>query len=383
MSRVAHRSRGQVQPRFRPLNGLDSDPNRLGTALELAGTILASSVSTQTDSEEETTLNAKTLVAAALLPFALSLSANPPSEEFRTPDEPVVAGPVSEEGRTPHQPFQFEGDEWASHQDFIDAGRRCQTFHPDAETMAELEEDFLFQLSQRPDSAFEALFTSPTYVNVYFHVIRKGTGISNGDVTTTMINNQMTVLNNAYAGMGVSFQLISVDRTTNATWYTMSPGSTAEAQAKAALRKGTADDLNIYTANPGGGLLGWATFPSSYAGAKSKDGVVLLYSSLPGGTASPYNLGDTGTHEVGHWMGLYHTFQGGCSQTAGDYVSDTPAEKSAASGCPTGRDTCPTLSGLDPIKNFMDYTDDSCMNTFSAGQVSRMRAQWDAYRSGK
>ena len=203
-----------------------------------------------------------------------------------------------------------------------------------------------------------------------------------GDVTTTMINNQMTVLNNAYAGMGVKFQLISVDRTTNSTWYTMSPGSTAEAQAKAALRKGTADDLNIYTANPGGGLLGWATFPSSYAGAKSKDGVVLLYSSLPGGTASPYNLGDTGTHEVGHYLGLYHTFQNGCTST-GDYVSDTPAEKTAASGCPTGRDSCPTMSGLDPIKNFMDYTDDSCMNVFSGGQVSRMRAQWDAYRAGK
>jgi hypothetical protein len=321
-------------------------------------------------------LNAKPLLAVLALPFALTLLAAPPAheEDYKRPDE--ATAPVGE-------PFFFEGEEWQSQEDFVQAGRRCQTFHPDAETMAELEEEFLFELSQRPDSAFESLFTSPTYVNVYFHVIRKGTGVSNGDVTTTMINNQMTVLNNAYAGVGVKFQLISVDRTTNATWYTMSPGSTAEANAKAALRKGTADDLNIYTANPGGGLLGWATFPSSYAGAKSKDGVVLLYSSLPGGTAAPYNLGDTGTHEVGHWMGLYHTFQGGCSQTAGDYVSDTPAEKTAASGCPTGRDTCPTLSGLDPIRNFMDYTDDSCMNTFSSGQVSRMRAQWDAYRSGK
>jgi len=321
-------------------------------------------------------LNAKPLLAVLALPFALTLLAAPPAheEDYKRPDE--ATAPVGE-------PFFFEGEEWQSQEDFVQAGRRCQTFHPDAETMAELEEEFLFELSQRPDSAFESLFTSPTYVNVYFHVIRKGTGVSNGDVTTTMINDQMTILNNAYAGVGVKFQLISVDRTTNATWYTMSPGSTAEANAKAALRKGTADDLNIYTANPGGGLLGWATFPSSYAGAKSQDGVVLLYSSLPGGSAAPYNLGDTGTHEVGHWMGLYHTFQGGCSQTAGDYVSDTPAEKTAASGCPTGRDTCPTLSGLDPIRNFMDYTDDSCMNTFSSGQVSRMRAQWDAYRAGK
>ena len=320
-------------------------------------------------------MNAKPLLAALFLPVALTAFGAPQAheEEFQRPDESAPAADM----------FHFEGTEWSTQEDFVRSGHRCQTFHPDAETMAELEEDFLFQLSQRPDSAFESLFTSPTYVNVYFHVIRKGTGVSNGDVTTTMINNQMTVLNNAYAGVGVKFQLISVDRTTNSTWYTMSPGSAAEANAKAALRKGTADDLNIYTANPGGGLLGWATFPSSYAGAKSKDGVVLLYSSLPGGTAAPYNLGDTGTHEVGHWMGLYHTFQGGCSATAGDYVSDTPAEQSAASGCPTGRDTCPSLAGLDPIRNFMDYTDDSCMNTFSSGQVSRMRAQWDAYRSGK
>ena len=131
-------------------------------------------------------MNAKTILAAALLPFALSLSlsANPPTEEIRTPDDPGVGTVVSEENRTPEEPFAFEGDEWTSHQAFIDAGRRCQTFHPDAETMAALEEDFLFQLSQRPQSDFEALFTNPTYVNVYFHVISKGTGVSNGDVTT-------------------------------------------------------------------------------------------------------------------------------------------------------------------------------------------------------
>jgi hypothetical protein len=259
--------------------------------------------------------------------------------------------------------------------------RRCMTVEPDAATRAAIDKKLNETRLRREAQGFAEL-TSGT-IDVYFHVINRGAGIANGDIPQSQIDAQINVLNDAYAPWGWSFNLVSVDRTTKTTWYTMSPGSNAERQAKTALRRGTADDLNIYSANPGGGLLGWATFPSSYASRPWDDGVVILYSSVPGGSAVPYDEGDTATHEVGHWMGLYHTFQGGCAKkaTGGDAVADTPAEKSPAFGCPVGRNTCRS-SGLDPIENFMDYTDDACMFEFTSGQDARMDALFTTYRFG-
>ncbi|MGY1717387.1 zinc metalloprotease [Geodermatophilus sp. SYSU D01106] len=205
---------------------------------------------------------------------------------------------------------------------------------------------------------------------------------------------QVAVLNDAYAGTGAAapspdspFRFVydpaDTDYVADPAWAALEPGSREERAAKTALREGGPATLNVYVAPIGGGLLGYATFPQSAKGGQLwRDGVVILDESMPGGTAAPYNEGDTGTHEVGHWLGLFHTFQGGCTGP-GDHVPDTPAEAGPAFECEAdaGRDSCPRDPGLDPITNFMDYTEDFCMNTFSAGQVARMSNAWEAYRA--
>ncbi|KAH8999404.1 Metalloprotease [Lactarius akahatsu] len=218
-------------------------------------------------------------------------------------------------------------------------------------------------------------------VPVHFHVISEDGTPQGGNLTVDSIIDQVNVLNDGFAHSGLSFKLVDITRTVNADWFNnVDLHTTQETLMKRSLRKGGAADLNIYsvgfTDSP---VLGYTTFPFSYSTNPKDDGVVFLYSSVPGGTAEPYNEGKTVTHEVGHWVGLYHTFQGGCGGS-GDHVGDTPAEADPASGCPIGSDTC-SSSGIDPIHNYMDYSDDSCMNQFTPGQIRRLLSQFVIYRS--
>lgn len=261
--------------------------------------------------------------------------------------------------------------------------QRCGTRRPSDEEVKQME-SAVSRARARGPAAPGAAATIPVWV----HVINKGAGFENGDLSDHMVRDQIRVLNDSYNGKtggadsGFEFDLAGITHTTNQDWFeNMVFDLDVELEAKQALRRGGPDTLNLYTVD-GGPYLGWAYYPSilnsSYA---VLDGVVVDWRSLPGGTFEIYSEGDTATHEVGHWLGLYHTFEGGCSQF-NDYVADTPAEFSPAFFCPVGRDSCsmPSRPGLDPIENFMDYTQDSCMFQFTSAQAERMQAAWAAFR---
>jgi hypothetical protein len=242
-------------------------------------------------------------------------------------------------------------------------------------------------LARHPTAASTAeaqVAAQPVTIPVVFHVIRKDTTVAGGNVPKAWVTDQIAVLNASYSGgtggadTGFQFSLQSITRTTNAGWFKLTSGK--EKKMKAALKVGGPETLNVYSADLGNSLLGWSYFAQDAAKDGVLDGVVIHFDSLPGGPwGTDYSQGDTATHEIGHWLNLYHTFQGGCAGS-GDFIADTPAEASPAYKCPTGRDSC-SAPGTDPITNFMDYTFDSCMYQFTPDQAVRMQEAWTAYRA--
>jgi hypothetical protein len=214
-------------------------------------------------------------------------------------------------------------------------------------------------------------------IDVAFHNI---TDKRKGFVSREAFEEQIRVMNQRYAGSGFRFRLRSIDRVDRKPWYHMLPGSGSEKQAKKELAIDPAHTLNVYTCSPGQGLLGWAYLPFTKKLHEDSfwHGVVIHYGSLPDGFIPNYNLGLTLAHEAGHYLGLFHTFEGGCVPP-GDYVEDTPFEESPAFGCPIGRNTCPQ-DGDDPIHNYMDYTYDECYSEFTSLQIERMQTIVAAYR---
>lgn len=244
------------------------------------------------------------------------------------------------------------------------------------------------------------------YIPVVVHVIHNGDAYgTNENITDEQVQSQITVMTQDYRRMAgtpgfnsstvgadvqIEFVLAKVDPNGNPTnginrvnlcRDNYNAGSFAQIQTliDSEVKPQTIWDptqyMNMWSVNwDGSGLLGYAQFPSTGTTTANTDGVVAGHSYFGSRTLyaagnygdTTYDKGRTMTHEVGHFLGLYHTFQGGCSG-AGDSVSDTPAVATANYGCPTGTDSCPA-TGVDMIENYMDYTDDSCMNIFTVGQ---------------
>ncbi|KAG8721463.1 hypothetical protein FRC08_012809 [Ceratobasidium sp. 394] len=247
-------------------------------------------------------------------------------------------------------------------------------FSMSADTIAEAEAHF--QANNAP------LNTRAEYaatIEVFWHVIRAGDRLNQGNIPDSQINASLAVLNTHFKGAGMTFVLVGTDRTTNPDWFKGDSG--AANRMKGALHQGGAATLNIYSMiiSPSK-YLGLTTMPERSAGKKD-DGVMIRYTTLVGGSSRTNHDGKVLTHEVGHWLGLYHTFEGGC-KGQGDRVDDTPPEAYGSGGCHVDRHSCNgTLP--DPVHNHMDYSDSYCRTEFTPGQIVRMKQQIALYRGIK
>jgi len=245
-------------------------------------------------------------------------------------------------------------------------------------------------LSGATRSAITGVITIPVVVHVVYNTTSE-------NISTAQINSQIDVLNKDFrrtntdatslwpqaADSEIQFCLATVDPsglpTSGVTRTSTTSTSFSSANNMKFNSTGGKDAwpagsyLNVWVCDLSGGLLGYAQFPG---GSASTDGVVVDYQyfGTVGTATAPFNLGRTATHEVGHYLNLRHIWgDGGCS--VDDFVSDTPTSDAPNYGCATGHVSCSTV---DMVQNYMDYSDDACMNLYTAGQKGRMRALFDA-----
>jgi hypothetical protein len=246
------------------------------------------------------------------------------------------------------------------------------------------------------------------YIPVVFHIVMT----NSSSVTDAQVKAQLDTLNVDYAGLNadstkipaafkalfakckIQFKLAQRtpddDPTTGIERYTATKSSYSSDDYTLKYKSSGGADawdpdryFNIWITNISGGILGYATFPGG--SVKEEQGVVIQYSSLPGGTLAPYNMGRTLTHESGHYFFLYHIWgddNGACTGT--DYVDDTPNQASQTGGCPNGivrLDACSPVAPGYMYQNYMDYTDDACMVMFTPQQATRMETALNNYRA--
>jgi hypothetical protein len=221
-------------------------------------------------------------------------------------------------------------------------------------------------------------------IPVVFHIIHKTDGT--GNISDQRIRDQVSVLNQDYGAIvgslgeqgyntKIQFKLAGITRTANNSWF----NDQYERSFKQALGWDQTRYLNVYV-NSAGGYLGYSYLPQEDAG-DVYDGVVVLYEAVGGRNNGfeVYDQGRTLVHEVGHYLGLLHTFEGyGCFEgyTSGDLIADTHSENTEHYDC-RQTSTCGTP---DDIHNYMNYTNDSCMYEFTPEQANRLVCSLVNYR---
>ncbi|EGX88955.1 Peptidase M43B, pregnancy-associated plasma-A [Cordyceps militaris CM01] len=233
-----------------------------------------------------------------------------------------------------------------------------------------------------------APFPESVTIETYVHIFAENKTYEGGWLSNNTIERQIQVLNQGYSSTPFKFALKGIDR--NVTLLPTNPRVEPQVQFKLQYRKGDYRSLNLYYVS--GIFGGQCTFPSLQASLDNwaadfyLDGCTMGADTTPG-SSGLFGAGTTTIHEVGHWLGLLHTFRGGCNSTNGDYIDDTPveadfsADKAIFDTCPVGRDSCPGLPGLDPIQNYMDYASEDCRTEFTPGQIDRMKSLWALVRN--
>lgn len=271
------------------------------------------------------------------------------------------------------------------------------------------------ELERQRQAAIEALqgqrtlagtiYTIPVVVHIVYNASNPEQNISDAQVQSqiAVLNKDFRLLNSdklssshpfaSLAGdAGIEFCLASKDPSNNPTSGIVRKSTTVDGFTNndKVKNSGTGGDnpwdpaqyLNIWICKMNGGTLGYSSFPG---GPASVDGVVIAYNCFGtmGVLLPQFDRGRTTTHEMGHWLGLYHTWGDEDMCDADDEVDDTPLQAKATFGCPGGEltDACQPSSPGILYQDFMDYTDDACMNMFTAGQVTRMRATLLTQRS--
>jgi hypothetical protein len=250
--------------------------------------------------------------------------------------------------------------------------------------------------STNPTSAYDpgALYDIPVVV----HVIQKTDGT--GFISSALVQSQIDILNEDFLALPgtngapgtdvqIQFHLATVDPSGNATtgityssnntWYNDSGSYWTS------LNWDPTRYLNIYT-NSAAGFLGYVPYLPQYGTPGAADDRVVCLWSAFGRNAPygpPYDQGRTATHEVGHYLGLYHPFDNGCGSatscyTTGDLICDTNPEQNPVFGCPGSSSSCGFGA---PYHNYMDYSDDLCMWEFTNEQSRRIRCTLENYRS--